>query len=465
MCKIAFLRSVPSLIAFAAVLFFSTAYAATFVSPSIGLTAGQTARLSVVNNGSTTETETLTLFDNMGNMLATRTQAVDPGHRLSLDFTTNLDRLEIHGIIIHDFPASLQIFDSTSLETMALVENFLPSPPAAVGTFVSPSIGLTAGQTARFSVVNTNTISETETLSIVNAMGDVLRRRNVTLAPGQVGSLDFTTASSRLEIHGMIGGLAPVCAFPASVQVFDSTNMQTMALVENFLPSPPETTTGNLVSPSIGFGAGQIARLSVTNTNTISETETLSIVNGLGVTLRTATITIAPGRTAFIQATTSSSRLEIHGMIGGVAPVCTFPADLQVFDAETLQTMALVEKFLPSPPATTDTLTSPSIGFGAGQTARLSVVNTNTISETQTLSIVNGLGMTIRTATLTIAPGRTAFIQTTTSNSRLEIHGVIGAVAPVCNFPADLQVFDSTSMQTLARLEDFFVESPSAVQR
>jgi hypothetical protein len=131
-----------------------------------------------------------------------------------------------------------------------------------------------------------------------------------------------------------------------------------------------------------------------------------------------------------------------------------------VFDAETLETTALVEKFLPSPPETTGPLTSPSIVFGTGQTARLSVVNTNTVSETQTLSIVDSMGVTLRTATLTIAPGRTAFIQTTTSNSFLEVHGVINAAVPQSLLPADLQIFDSTTQETLARVEYFFVPPP-----
>src|SRR5262249_50241011 len=205
MCKIALLRSVPSLIAFGTVLFFSTASGATVVSPSIGLTAGQTARISMVNNGSTTETETLTLFDNIGNALATKTEAVDPGHRLALDFTTPLDRLEIHGTINPCvFPPSLQIFDSASMKTMALVENFQPSPPIETAdSFVFPSIGLTAGQTARLSVVNTDTISQDVTLKFVNSAGVTVMTRDVTLAPGAVGSLDFTTAQSRLEIHGV----------------------------------------------------------------------------------------------------------------------------------------------------------------------------------------------------------------------------------------------------------------------
>ena len=71
-------------------------------------------------------------------------------------------------------------------------------------------------------------------------------------------------------------------------------------------------------------------------------------------------------------------------------------------------TMALVENFQPMPEGTAEPLmlTSPTLGFGAGQTARLSVVNTTTASETDTFSIVNGLGVTIKTATLTIGPGQ-----------------------------------------------------------
>jgi hypothetical protein len=99
MSKISFLHSLPRQIAFAAMLFFNaawdTAFADTFVSPPIGVTAGDTLRLSVVNNGMTTQTETLTFFDNMGNVLATTTQAVEPGHQASLDFTTDLARLEV----------------------------------------------------------------------------------------------------------------------------------------------------------------------------------------------------------------------------------------------------------------------------------------------------------------------------------------------------------------------------------
>jgi len=348
-----------------------------------------------------------------------------------------------------------------------LVENFQPSPPIETAdSFVFPSIGLTAGQTARLSVVNTDTISQDVTLKFVNSAGVTVMTRDVTLAPGAVGSLDFTTAQSRLEIHGVTSWGIGIFKFPTSLQVFDSTSLKTMAVVENFLPSPPETSTAEVVSPSIGLSVGQIARLSMVNTNTITETRTLSIVNGLGMTLKTATVTIPPGRVAFIQTRSPNSRVEIHGVIinnseapEGAFPAI-FPASLQVFDAETLETMVLVEEFLAAPPDPTETLTSPSIGFGVGQTARLSVVNTNTISETQTLSIVNGLGVTLRTATLTVAPGRTAFIQTTTSNPRLEIHGVINAAPPQSSLPADLQIFDSTTQETLARLEDFFVAPP-----
>src|SRR5439155_922358 len=151
--------------------------------------------------------------------------------------------------------------------------------------------------------------TETETLQIMNAMGAIVAERVVTLAPGEVGSLDFTTASARMETHGK----ASRGGFPVDLQIFDSTSMRTTALVENFLPSPPETAA-TLTSTSIGFAPGQTARLSVVNTNTVSETQTLSIVDSMGVTLRTATLTIAPGRTAFIQTTTSNSFLEIHGV-------------------------------------------------------------------------------------------------------------------------------------------------------
>jgi hypothetical protein len=255
MSKIAFLHPLPRLIAFAPMLFFNaawdTAFADTFVSPSIGVTAGDTLRLSVVNNGMTTETETLTFFDNMGNILATTTQAVEPGHEASLDFTTDLARLEVHasrsGTV--NFPPRDQSFAFGTQLNGPLVENFLLSPPTLGPARVSPSIGLTAGQTARLSVVNDGTTTETETLQIMNAMGAIVAERIVTLAAGEVGSLDFATTSARMEIHGK----ASPGGFPVDLQIFDSTSMRTTALVETFLPSPPETTA-TLVSPSIGFG-------------------------------------------------------------------------------------------------------------------------------------------------------------------------------------------------------------------
>jgi hypothetical protein len=159
-------------------------------------------------------------------------------------------------------------------------------------------------------VVNDGTTTETQTLQIMNAMGAIVAERVVTLAAGEVGSLDFAIASARMEIHGK----ASPGGFPADLQIFDSTSMRTTALVETFLPSPPETTV-TLVSPSIGLVAGQVARLSVVNTNTMSETETLSIVDSRGITVKATTLTVAPGRAAFIQVRTSRPRVEIHGMI------------------------------------------------------------------------------------------------------------------------------------------------------
>ena len=470
MCKSALLSWPPKMIAFAPIFFFGMASHDAFadiVSPSIGLTAGQTARLSVVNNGSTTQTESLSLVDDLGNVLATKMAPLAPAHRLSLDFTTNLSRLEIHGIAwggpTETFPADLQIFDTATMKTLALTENFQPSPPTAFGTFVSSPLGVTAGQTARVSVVNDGTTTENETLSIVDGLGRILAQRAITLSPGQAGSLDFIAGSSRVQIHCSINPTA----FPASLQVFDSASLQTIALVENFNLLPAvQTTATSLISSVVGFAPGQIARLSIVNTNTVSASQTLSIVDGRGVSLKTATVNVAPGRTASIQARTPTSRAEIHGIviINSEPAEFQFPAALEVMDAETLKTMALAENFVALPPDPLDTLTvtSPTIGFGAGQTARLSVVNNHATAETDTLSIVNGLGVTIKTATISVPPGRTAFIQTTTPNSRLEIHGIIiinSEPAPEF-FPGSLQVFDSFTQETLARLEDFSAASP-----
>jgi hypothetical protein len=129
--------------------------------------------------------------------------------------------------------------------------------------------------------------------------------------------------------------------------------------------------------------------------------------------------------------------------------------------------MALVENFQPMPEGTAESLmlTSPTLGFGAGQTARLSVVNTTTASETNTLSIVNGLGVTIKTAPLLSGRANIGFIQTTTPNSRLEVHGTIDIdrpPPPPCCQPGgmSLQVFDSTTQETLARVENFSMASP-----
>jgi hypothetical protein len=101
----------------------------TLFSPSIGLTKGQTARLGVVNDTSSSVSETLSIIDGAGATLATKTLSIAAGHNGRIDLIGTTGRIEVHGGIGSTaLPATLQVFDTSSKQTQALVE-FPPGPP------------------------------------------------------------------------------------------------------------------------------------------------------------------------------------------------------------------------------------------------------------------------------------------------------------------------------------------------
>jgi hypothetical protein len=314
-----------------------TADAQTFMLPSIGLASGQTARLTVVNNGTTTATETLDILDEMGAILATNTISVAPAHLASVDFPATASQMEVHGRIGPlQFPADLQIFDSTTLSTKVLVEHATAPQPASAD-LTSPTIGVASGQTARLSIVNDSATTQTQSLFIVSGTGEVLANTMVTLVPGEVGFLDFPNAGSRVEVHAVLA--TPAVQFPADLEVFDTATLRTSARVEKF--HGRFVNVDRMGVPAVNTVSGQVARLAVVNDGTTTERETLSIVNAMGDVLATRTVSVAPGRVAMVQVAIGSSRMEVHGTIEPLI----FPADLQVFDIRSQRTIALVEDF------------------------------------------------------------------------------------------------------------------------
>ena len=235
--------------------------------------------------------------------------------------------------------ASLEVFDTATLRTSTRVEKFHHGF-VTVDRMGVPAVNTVLGQVARLAVVNDGTTTERETLSIVNAMGDVLTSRSVSVAPGRVAMVQVAIGSSRMEVHGTV----EPHIFPVDLQVFDMRSQRTIALVEDFKVGPP--MSGNVTSPSIGLISGQTARLSVVNNGTATESETLSIMNGLGVTLASRTFSILPGQSVAIQVPGGRSRAEIHANIGPLI----FPADLQVLDNTSGQTLTLTELFFTAPP-------------------------------------------------------------------------------------------------------------------
>jgi hypothetical protein len=192
-----------------------------------------------------------------------------------------------------ELPGSLQTIDASTGATLAVVERFVPQPlPDTPAT--SPDIGLTASETAELGVINDGTVPQTETLSILDGAGAVVATQSITIAPGQMGSITYTTSSPRVEIHAAI---SPTL-LPASLQVLDSASHRTLALVESFTPTPVPDMPAT--SADIGLVAGDTAKLSVINTGTVALSETLFLVSAKGITVATKTLSVAPGHVGAI---------------------------------------------------------------------------------------------------------------------------------------------------------------------
>ena len=203
-----------------------------FTSASTNLSGGQTARLSVVNNGRATESETLTISNSAGALLATQTFSLAPGAAARLDYVATADVGDVYGAIIPCFfCADLQII--VAKKPLVLLEKFLPLP-VAPSTFTSPSVGLLNGQTARLSIVNNGRSTETETLTISNSAGAPLATQTFSLAPGAAARLDYVATSNVGDIYAA----GNPCDFPADLQIIDNRTQRTLGVVESFLPPP-----------------------------------------------------------------------------------------------------------------------------------------------------------------------------------------------------------------------------------
>lgn len=137
-----------------------------------------------------------------------------------------------------------------------------------------------------------------------------------------------------------------------------------------------QTTTTPVVSPEVrtsgmvGLTAGQTARLNVLNPGLQDPASTgpvcpalLSFLNNQGGVITTATVSVMPGKSAFLDLdrdtaiSVSDQRVEIRATIAIPIPVtapatCTLIPTMEVFNNDTGRTQFIVGRFVQVPPVT-----------------------------------------------------------------------------------------------------------------
>ena len=207
--------------------------------------------------------------------------------------------------------------------------------------FIFGSVGLTATQTARLNVVNTaDGVSITRVLKFLDAAGNIIVTKTVTLAPGEAGFLDLNGASlgaGRVQIRAV----DPTCPGCNGQPVF--ATLQTLEFIDNitgrtdvfYAPAQfkPEGPPGSpLPFGMIGVGPGQTLRINVSSApGALNPTDPIRVLlsfarsNGQLITNADGhplqpTLNLLPGQTASFdlsadQILNGVSRAEIRPVI------------------------------------------------------------------------------------------------------------------------------------------------------
>ena len=352
--------------------------------------------LLIFNPSSSAANLTITALEGNGTIRSTVRQSLGAGQSSSQSLASlfgtvsrDITTLQIQSTARDIVAVGKASLSSAQTDTIALVDRGVPE-------FVLPANGFFT----RFSFFNPMTTTVTGTITLRSEGGSVLGTRNITVGPM------MTVSDSGIELFGTASGFNLVGAFATPVVAVETfANAEVM---ESAVAQPP-AGIGSLYVPFFVTGNGYETELSLINQASETAVLTATLVDDAG-TSQSKTISLAPGqqflgkgsetfgRSSF---TTGFIRVDVQSIpraLWTYYPAVTAHARIRFSDKAS--TVLAVSTYPQSDAFILDS------GTASSEFQGIALINPTETTATVTLQAIGSNGTVLRTATLTLEPGR-----------------------------------------------------------
>ena len=233
------------------------------------------------------------------------------------------------------YPKAVAIFALAAILSLSVEETRAFSP---LETHFLPAVQLVASQAAQVAVSNFSTASVSVTMNIVDALGNIVATKTVTVSGNKSSTLRFTNGNTAATYSAVVEA-SVANAIASDFEVLNS-NGEVAAATLPFINTTPATQN----TPGVRLIPGQSGAVTVTNITTSSTQFTVTVFDNSGATVLTQSGTLAAGQTQYIEIQNISFSNDGYRAVssGSGTSKGKIASDLMTLDKTTGQITAVV---------------------------------------------------------------------------------------------------------------------------